>query len=222
MVYVRTASVRMTMTAEDDFNKKWLNKFKLISGIGLSEEEYKNWVEAKDFERCEKYKSSLLKTSPLVIFLVEHLRRIGVDFNPSDAIHCRPCSATRGGGFSPQNGILLCSNKIFSYNQMQDILSHELIHSWDHHRFKVDWNNLKHHACSEIRAANLSGDCKFFREFARGNVGFNKHQQECVRRRAILSLQANFNCRSAEQAESVVNQVFESCYNDTRPFDEIY
>lgn len=206
---------------EDSFNKKWLNRFKLASGLGLSKEEYEKWVELKDFERCDKYKQSLLKTSPIVVFMIEHLRRIGVDIQPN-AIHCYPCTPQRGGGFSPNHGILLCSNRIFSYQQMEDTLTHELLHSWDHHRFKVDWNNLKHHACSEIRAANLSGDCKFFRELKRGNLGFNKHHQECVRRRAILSVAANYNCKSIQQAESVVNQVFDSCFNDTRPFDEVY
>lgn len=29
-------------------------------------------------------------------------------------------------------------------------MAHELIHAFDHCRFKVDWNNLRHHACSEV------------------------------------------------------------------------
>lgn len=45
--------------------------------------------------------------------------------------------------------------------------------------------------------------------------------QACVRRRAILSVAANPNCKSKEEAESVVNQVWESCFPDTRPFDEV-
>jgi len=43
----------------------------------------------------------------------------------------------------------------------------------------------------------------------------------CVRRRAILSVAANPNCKSKEEAERVVNEVWESCSNDTRPFDEV-
>lgn len=207
--------------SETNFHKKWINNFKLFSGLGLSEDDYAAWIQLKDFERCDKYKRSLLQSSPVIIFLVDHLRKIGVDFN-SNSIHCFPCSSKRGGGFSPDTGILLCSNRIFSYEHMENTLAHELLHSWDHHRFNVDWNNLRHHACSEIRAANLSGDCRFFKELKRGNMGFNKHHQECVRRRAILSVAANFNCKSTQQAELVVDQVFSSCFNDTRPFDEIY
>jgi inner membrane protease ATP23 len=29
-------------------------------------------------------------------------------------------------------------------------------------------------------------------------------------------------CRDAKHAEQVVNEVWDSCFHDTRPFDEIY
>lgn len=45
--------------------------------------------------------------------------------------------------------------------------------------------------------------------------------QTCVRRRAILSVAANPNCKSKEDAERAVNEVWESCFADTRPFDEV-
>lgn len=51
---------------------------------------------------------------------------------------------------------------------------------------------------------------------------FSQGHQKCVRRRAVLSVRANPNCKSDEQAVQVVNQVFDSCFNDTRPFEEIY
>ena len=45
--------------------------------------------------------------------------------------------------------------------------------------------------------------------------------QACVRRRAVLSVMANPNCKDKESAERAVNEVWESCFNDTRPFDEV-
>lgn len=42
-----------------------------------------------------------------------------------------------------------------------------------------------------------------------------------MRRRAILSVAANPNCKSKEEAEKAVNEVWESCIADTRPFDEV-
>jgi inner membrane protease ATP23 len=40
---------------------------------------------------------------------------------------------------------------------MEDTMAHELIHAFDHCRFKVDWNNLRHHACSEVSLLEMAG-----------------------------------------------------------------
>jgi inner membrane protease ATP23 len=45
--------------------------------------------------------------------------------------------------------------------------------------------------------------------------------QSCVKRRAILSILSNPSCKSEEMANKVVNEVWESCFKDTRPFDEV-
>lgn len=42
-----------------------------------------------------------------------------------------------------------------------------------------------------------------------------------MRRRAILSVRANPMCPDEAAAERAVNEVWESCFNDTRPFDEV-
>ena len=46
--------------------------------------------------------------------------------------------------------------------------------------------------------------------------------QECVKRRAALSVSRRPNCRNDVEAVKVVNEVWDSCFADTRPFDEIY
>ena len=86
----------------------------------------------------------------------------------------------------------------------------------------------------QIRAANLSGDCRWSREVMRGFYSFSKqHQvglfryqipdalQACVKRRAVVSVLANPNCEDLAMAEKAVNEVWESCLKDTRPFDEV-
>ena len=61
---------------------------------------------------------------------------------------------------------------------MNNTLTHELIHTLDYCRAEIDWNNLDHLACTEIRAANLSGECFFSKElFTRLKFGWKKHQQ---------------------------------------------
>ena len=58
--------------------------------------------------------------------------------------------------------------------------------------------------------------------FTRKQWKFTQQHQECVRRRATLSVRAWPNCKDEEHAKKVVDEVWDSCYNDTRPFDEIY
>jgi len=99
----------------------------------------------------------------------------------------------------------------------------EMIHVYDHLRFKVDWDDLRHAACSEIRASSLSGDCRFMKEFfGRGKYKVTMQHQECVRRRAMQSIMARPSCKDDVQAARVLNDVWGSCFGDTRPFDEIY
>ena len=82
--------------------------------------------------------------------MLKHLKLSGCNVTPANIV-CSPCDFTRSGGFSPQAGaILLCQSRFFSKRHMEDTLVHELVHMYDHAKFKVDWNNLRHHACSEV------------------------------------------------------------------------
>ncbi|CAL1694355.1 unnamed protein product [Somion occarium] len=202
--------------------KKWSRTFSLVTGIGVSEEERLGELQKFHGRTCEKWKKELMHYSPSVVFMLKHLKHSGCPVSPEHIV-CVPCDFARSGGFSPQAGaIIVCQGKFFNKRHMEDTLVHELIHMYDHCKFKVDWNDLRHHACSEIRANSLSGDCRYMRELRRGFPSFAKQHQACVRRRAVLSVRANPACPDEATAERAVNEVWESCFNDTRPFDEIY
>ncbi|KAL7422777.1 Mitochondrial inner membrane protease atp23 [Cryptotrichosporon argae] len=208
--------------------ERWRTSLARLTGLGLTDAERAEHERIrelqkleKDWDRCEGWKKELMTTSPIIVFLLNHLRLSGCAF-PASSIQCHPCDAARAGGFAPAAGVLLCQDRFASKKHMEDTLAHELIHAYDHCKFDVDWANLRHHACSEIRAANLSGDCRFGREVQRGFYAFSKQHQVCVKRRAVLSVAANPACADAATAERAVNEVWESCFKDTRPFDEIY
>lgn len=201
--------------------ERWLQKAALVTGLGLTTEERQGRDEEQKHLRCEKWKAELMNYSPSVVFMLKHLKLQGCPL-PSSNVACAPCDLTRAGGFYPKGIIVLCQGHFGNKKHMEDTLTHELIHMYDHCKFDVDWNNLRHHACSEIRANSLSGDCRYMREFARGFVSFSKQHQACVRRRAVLSVRANPKCLDESTAQRAVNEVWESCFNDTRPFDEIY
>ena len=66
---------------------------------------------------------------------------------------CEPCGPTVAGGFDPeQTQVVLCENNIYSQGHMNDTLTHELVHAYDHCRAHVDWNNLQHIACTEVQS----------------------------------------------------------------------
>ncbi|CAO3566080.1 unnamed protein product [Mortierella alpina] len=200
---------------------RWRHTLSLITGIGLSPEEFQAEIDKADKKQCELYKEQLVKSSPGVRFMMNNLKKSGCPLT-KNMLECGPCDSTKSGGFSKDHGILLCQNGFFSKKHQEHTMIHEMIHMYDHCVFKVDWDNLRHHACSEVRAAALSGDCNWTREVRRGFYTFTKQHQECVKRRATISVQANPKCPSRAAAEKAVNAVFESCYSDTRPYDEFY
>ncbi|KAF8588384.1 hypothetical protein K439DRAFT_1613635 [Ramaria rubella] len=214
--------------------EKWRKNLAWMTGFGLNPEEQKireqqraQNLEETLLKRCEQMKRGLMDTSlskatgPAIIFMLKHLRLSGCAVSPRH-IQCAPCNGAASGGFSPDKGsVLVCAGGFGSKKHMEDTIVHELIHMYDHCKFKVDWSNLRHHACSEIRAASLSGDCRWGREINRFFFTFSKQHQVCARRRAILSVAANPSCPNVGAAEQAVNEVWESCFKDTRPFDEL-
>ncbi|XP_072124360.1 mitochondrial inner membrane protease ATP23 homolog isoform X3 [Mobula birostris] len=135
---------------------------------------------------------------------------------------CEDCDGTVSGGFDAEiSQIVLCQNNIHQQQHMNRVVTHELIHAFDHCRAHVDWfHNIRHLACSEIRAANLSGECTFQNELSRFNFGLKQHHQKCVRERACRSILAVRKV-SQETAKKAVDDVFDSCFNDHEPFGRI-
>ncbi|KAH6654490.1 peptidase M76 family-domain-containing protein [Truncatella angustata] len=226
-------------TGFDPQTKWWMNYFKILTG-GMSQEGMFHYRESRylaheerDCKRCEQYRDWAFAHSPTVRFMKDKIEALNGNLDPSNVV-CKRCPARltedgevhrQGGGFSPGHGILLCANEVRSRKHLEDTLSHEMVHAWDHLRWKVDWNgkDLKHAACTEIRASMLSGECRWTKEtLTNGNWTLTQQFQECVRRRAVKSVMARPTCKDDVQAVKVVNQVWDSCYSDTRPFDEIY
>ncbi|KAJ1927352.1 Mitochondrial inner membrane protease atp23 [Tieghemiomyces parasiticus] len=174
-----------------------------------------------DIKKCVENRDYLMRNNPIIVFMLDEMEKLGCPFK-REHIRCTPCDDLRSGGFSPDRGIQLCANHFMSTSHMKVTLAHELVHAYDHCRFNMDLSNCLHHACTEIRAASLSGDCNIIREMNRRNYALSKQHQACVKRRAILSLKANPCCSAPGAAEEAVNKVFKSCFRDTRPFDEIY
>jgi inner membrane protease ATP23 len=160
-------------------------------------------------KRCEDNRSYLLQYSPIVRFLKDEVAKLGGDLNDKNIL-CRMCTNEQSGGFSLDHGILLCANKFRNRGHQEDTMAHEMVHAWDHLKFKVENENLRHQACLEIRASTLSGECRFSREFFTKNQWrITEQLQHCVRRRATLSMMARPGVKDETHAGEIVNQVWE-------------
>jgi inner membrane protease ATP23 len=116
-------------------------------------------------------------------------------------------------------GIVLCEDVMKKYGKDNTLLLHELIHAYDDCRALINWSNCEQLACAEIRASALSGECDFKNERRRKNVDSKiiGGYQNCVRRRAALSLSMARACQN-RNTEEIVDSVFKTCYNDVEPF----
>lgn len=152
----------------------WLNYFRILSGTVTREgiehfrEDRFAVNESRDCARCEEYRDYLLSWSPTVRFLREKIEALGGRLDATNIV-CRRCPgkvatdgsvARQAGGFSPSHGILLCANAVRSRGHLEDTLAHEMVHAWDHLRWKVDWRggrDLRHSACTEVSLPCLGG-----------------------------------------------------------------
>lgn len=177
--------------------------------------------------RCLRLRDSALGQNVRVQFLVDSIRQLGCEPGPLDQfVQCvsasRQSMAMVGGFAAHAPGtpdykpkILMVAEHVQDQSIFDRTLVHELVHAYDQCRANVDWKNRKHHACSEIRASSLSGECDLSQEINRGKFGITAHHQTCVKRRAALSLSLS----GQKMPEKAVADVFAQCYADTSPFE---
>lgn len=88
---------------------------------------------------------------PILRFLRDNIKQLGGDISDNN-IYCRRCTVRQAGGFDPEYGIRVCANEVKSRSLVEDTIAHEMIHAYDHLRFKMNWtDNLRHAACTEVR-----------------------------------------------------------------------
>eukprot|EP00966_Prymnesium_polylepis_P069084 1605070-Prymnesium_polylepis.2 len=177
--------------------------------------------------KCRELVAAALARCPKARVLHEALQAMGV---PTDEmVQCRHCPEEGGvpvaaGGYMPASRqVILCQQWTSKEpREVDNTLTHELIHAYDDARAFLDWNDLTQHACTEIRAAHISGDCTFTREIDRMNITRPTQVpgagDRCVRRRAELSVA--MSCGDAAAAREAVNRAWKICRNDFAPFSK--
>ncbi|KAM9960292.1 hypothetical protein ACTFIW_009421 [Dictyostelium discoideum] len=168
-------------------------------------------------QMCRENVEKTFKEDPILQFIIKEMMKLGC---LPPVITCEPCDSLDAlGSFTPKKGVIICDNMPTFPLNIRNTVVHEFVHAYDMCKNKLNPFNCEHLACTEIRAANLSGDCKWQLEALKKNFGVFNHQAECAKRRAIGSLQSNPNCKDV--AEMAVNKVWEKCNKDYYPFSNI-
>mmetsp|Transcript_30593 Transcript_30593/g.33421 ORF Transcript_30593/g.33421 Transcript_30593/m.33421 type:complete len:190 (-) Transcript_30593:59-628(-) len=183
--------------------------------------------EDKQHDRCVNRVQHLLTFNHKIFQLLGAIEKLGCEL-PKSFITCGPCDNNVTGGFvvaaavgeKYQPKILLCENKDLDSESFENTLAHELIHAYDACRAKINYQNCLQHACTEIRASNLSGECSIAAELSRGHSQVRGGGKECVKRRATLSVSMNSSCTAPGLAARAVEVALEKCINDKCPFDD--
>ncbi|ELT95678.1 hypothetical protein CAPTEDRAFT_110443 [Capitella teleta] len=166
------------------------------------------------------------KNHPYVKLLMGALRSQGCPVDTRRHVSCEDCTSVVNGGYDPTNNqVVICQNNSVKQAHACSVLVHELIHMFDYCRAKVDFKNIEHLACTEIRAAMFT-HCSIAASIAEGDISkltpwkVDKKHADCVKKRAIKSI---LWVRDVDEAEAarVVDKVFDKCYGDMEPFGRI-
>lgn len=177
-------------------------------------------TELFDKIKCETKVYDCIKTSPLVKLMMGALKSSGCPIDIRRHIACEECDPSVSGGYDPVlNQIVVCQNVAKDKGIIQGILTHEMIHMFDYCRNKLDFKNIDHLACTEIRAANLT-HCSFVSAWAQGDASvfdFKEAHQNCVKTKALQSIMAVRSNITKEEGINAVERVFSKCYDDLEP-----
>lgn len=170
--------------------------------------------------KCERSVYKCIKTSPLVKLMMGALKSSGCPIDIRRHIACEECDPSVSGGYDPVlNQVVVCQNVATNDGLVQGVLTHEMIHMFDYCQNNLDFKNVDHLACTEIRAANLT-HCSFISAWLQGDTSlfnFKERHQICVKNKALASVLAVRSNISKLEAIDAIERVFSRCYNDLEP-----
>ena len=128
-------------------------------------------------------------------------------------VKCRPCASSgpEGGaraflmGPAPLS-IVLCQNRIqATRHEVEEILTHELVHLYDVQNLKLDLQQCENLAYSEVRAAKAA-ECR--------DTWSQYMKSFCVKQKAICATNNLF----PTEGRKCIQKVFHHAFEDNRPF----
>lgn len=144
-----------------------------------------------------------LKDDKMVQLLLAKIAENGCVMPKMSLIDCSVDSKVVGSNID--NHITICRKPAIL---QLTTLRHELVHSYDECLGRLNLNDPRSVACSEIRAMTMSGECFWGFEMLRGRFG---GLHECVRRRALKSMGHPQHAFEGVNLEDVFDSVLDEC-----------
>ena len=171
---------------------------------------------------CESNVIHNLEKMPMVKTLVGALEGIGCPVVLERHISCEVCPMgsyiQHAGGYDDVNNqVFICANNCNNSGYVHGALVRGLLQMFDRCAAKVDFKNVDHLACMEVRKANLAS-CNFMNYWSRtdANLAIKQEHSNCVFNTALESLiKTKFVDRDV--AKEAVDRVFDKCYRDLEP-----
>ena len=113
--------------------------------------------------------------------------------------------------------VFICANNATKPGIVHGVLLRNLLHMFDKCTQNVDFQNLEHLACMEVRKANLA-NCNYALYLTRKDANFavKKQHRICVENTAVESL-VKSKFVDKDTAREAVQKVFSKCYQDLEP-----
>jgi hypothetical protein len=177
---------------------------------------WSQWMTPATILDAEKSNSSVIDKFrlPLALSVKDDAERGRQLVDPlTIELKCRKCASTgpeagaRAFLMGPQPlSVVVCHNRVQSDRaEVEEILTHELVHLYDVQTLKLDLQECENLAYSEVRAAKAA-ECR---------DSWHPHLQSyCVRQKAICATNNLFPV----EGRSCIQRVFEHAFADNRPF----
>ena len=177
---------------------------------------------AANINVCESNVIYNLEKMPMVKTLVGALEGIGCPIELERHISCEICTpgtdVQHPGGYDEVNNqVFICANTCKNSGYVHGALVRGLLQMFDRCATNVNFKNVDHLACMEIRKANLAG-CNFMSYMSRvdANLSVKQEHSNCVKKVAVENMiKARFVDKDV--AIEAVDRVFNKCYSDLEP-----
>merc|ERR1719192_2133728 len=170
-------------------------------------------------QNCEEWKTNALRKNKVVQKILSKIESTNFNFRES-CISCEHCPDGLRGGLTTAPEILLCENMLKTQSDVEQVLSHELVHFLDHLK-GTKWDNVHELARSEVRAAKFSLECHSeASQFYEGCLeqphlcSISEQFKKCVKNRAIDSVKMIKDDMTHSKARTVVESVFDKSFNE--------